>query len=753
MKKTLVYLTVGVPFGGAEQFLLTELDMLKRLGVRLLIVPRSPGRMIFHQKAARLAPETLRVGLVSIRILAGSLRCLMSNPSKCSAVLREILVSSRDWRIAAKNLAVVPKAFWLSRILDAAAIGHIHASWGTTPATIAYILGALTGIPWSMTLHRGDIVEDNLLESKVRSAEFVRCISAGGRDLLRGIIGDRYGEKIKVLHLGVEADPHHAKPSPKTNIFTIVAAANLLPVKGLIYLIAACELLRERGERDFQCNIYGDGPLRRELAEEIERRNLSDVVALAGSIPNEELIDIYRRRWADVFVLPSINTRDGQHEGIPYSLMEAMSWGVPVISTDTGAIPELLGGGTGIVVREKDPQALADAIQRVRADSDGREKSIEKAMSVIAEKFDLRVNTEAFIRMMELSPSPEHAGTVDVAQSGVLGGRGGPLRVLHVIPGRPIGNSMIFARRQVESIRRMGVAVRIFDRMEGISPAQVVSEWMRLRREIKAYCPDVIHSQYGTLTALLCSLSSRLPLVITFRGSDLNPTPSMGLIRSCAGKMLSQLSALRAAQIICVSRQLRERLWWRRDQAVILPSGIDLDCYYPQSSAESRESLGWPKEGPVVLFNAGKNSAVKRFDLAQAAIEHARISFPNLIFKVLDGDTSPHDIPRMLNASTCLLLTSDWEGSPNIVKEAVACRLPVVSVDVGDIRRWLLGVTPSRIVARDAVSIAQGLCDVIKQGARSNGNERLVGIAEAAVAARLCTIYENCVAMERSLSA
>ena len=163
--------------------------------------------------------------------------------------------------------------------------------------------------------------------------------------------------------------------------------------------------------------------------------------------------------------------------------------------------------------------------------------------------------------------------------------RSAPLRVLAVIPGAEQGPSFIFAKRQVADVRDLGVDVRCFWLAERTSPRGVAGEWARLRRAIAEADPDVVHAHYGTVTALVSALAARRPLVVTYRGSDLNGTSDVPRLRAGAGIVLSQVAALRADGIICVSEQVRGRLWWRGAGAEILPSGVDTDIFRPRPRA------------------------------------------------------------------------------------------------------------------------------------------------------------------------
>lgn len=298
------------------------------------------------------------------------------------------------------------------------------------------------------------------------------------------------------------------------------------------------------------------------------------------------------------------------------------------------------------------------------------------------------------------------------------------LRVIAVIPGAVSDRrGMIFARRQADAIEALGTSVQRFFLTSRTAPFSIFQEWRRLRREIKDFNPDVVHCHYGTMTAFIAVCATGLPVVITYRGSDLNPVPNGNYPRTLFGHILSQISALSACRIICVSRELAGRLLWCRDKAVIIPTGVDTEMFKPMSKADTRSRLGWELNDPVVLFNAGRSPEVKRIDLAEMAVAEAQKSLPNVKLVVLRGDIPSEDIPLYHNAADVLLVTSDFEGSPTIVQEAVACGLPVVSVDAGDVPERLYSVVPSKIAPRNPASLGAALLELISLKQRSNGPE------------------------------
>jgi len=254
---------------------------------------------------------------------------------------------------------------------------------------MAYVFSKITGIPWSFTLHRWDIGENNMLKEKVRTAKFVRCISEDGKNKLLSIIGREYEEKVKVIHMGVEIPEEILQLHKNRDFFTIVTPANLLEVKGHKYLIEACEILVNRGFRNFQCIFYGEGPLREELENIIKDKNLTEFIKLPGAIPHEKLLNMYKNREIDIVILPSIKIDSGEHEGIPVALMEAMAYSIPVISTNTGGILELIGDGSGIMIEEKNSLVLADAIEKLMKDETFREEIGKKGRLKVMREFNL----------------------------------------------------------------------------------------------------------------------------------------------------------------------------------------------------------------------------------------------------------------------------------------------------------------------------------------------------------------------------
>jgi colanic acid/amylovoran biosynthesis glycosyltransferase len=197
---------------------------------------------------------------------------------------------------------------------------------------------------------------------------------------------------------------------------TFVCVASLRPYKGHAVLLDACRLLRDRGVRA-RVLLVGDGELRRRLAARIAREGLSGRVELLGARPHEEIPELLAA--ATAMVLPSVRARDGQMEGIPVALMEAMAAGVPVIATRLSGIPELVADGeTGLLVPERDPAALAGAMERLAGDPVLGAQLAAAARDAVAARFDRTRNVAALQALLEGdAPAPRTAGDADAARA------------------------------------------------------------------------------------------------------------------------------------------------------------------------------------------------------------------------------------------------------------------------------------------------------------------------------------------------
>ncbi len=389
-----------MPFGSGEEFLVTEANELVRQGCEILVVPRSPKGKVFNQDAAGLVCRSLRRSLLGAAVLfTAMLECARRPQAAVRACA--LLFKSRSISVIAKNMVVLPKGFWLARVIRKWPAGHIHAHWGRTTATIAMIASEMTGIPWSLTLHRDDIAHPNLLSIKMEKALFTRFISRSGMDIAREVGASGPSHRLCVIHMGVTLPAClPARRAGEGDLLTVLCPAHLYPIKGHEYLIKAASILRDR---DLTCRLWiaGQGFLLKTLQRQVADLELEDMVSFLGQVPHERILEWYRERRIDAVILPSIDLGSNEHEGIPVALMEAMAYEIPVVSTETGGIPELIGGGAGLMVRQRDPAALADALQQLIQNPSVRAHLGLAGRRRIEEQFAVRQTAADLLRCVE----------------------------------------------------------------------------------------------------------------------------------------------------------------------------------------------------------------------------------------------------------------------------------------------------------------------------------------------------------------
>ena len=247
-------------------------------------------------------------------------------------------------------------------------VQRIHAHFASHTATCAGIASAVSGIPFSFTAHAYDIyctalsLRNGTLDWKLRHAIQVFVISEHGANVLRARLRVADRDRVHRVYVGISMDLFREQaPSPIDNEIRIVCIAYLDRKKGLDTLIDACAVLKSRSVA-FNLRLFGEGPLRESLANQITRLDLQKEITLGSAILQEEVVK--ELAACHVFVMPCRkDEKTGNIDGIPTVFMEAMATGRPVISCPVSGIPELvLDGETGLLVRCDDPVAVAEAI-------------------------------------------------------------------------------------------------------------------------------------------------------------------------------------------------------------------------------------------------------------------------------------------------------------------------------------------------------------------------------------------------------
>lgn len=377
----LLYVTTSLPYGPGEAFVLPELAELKKRGNQVWVVPIHGRGALLHEGAQDLLSRCLSGKLLNERLIFGALAEFVRAPSASLRALRSLWTP--NLRHLFKNLAVLPKGLWIAREVRRLRVDHIHVHWAATTASMGMVASEVSGVPWSFTAHRWDIIENNLLTRKAQHAMFARFISESGLRLAleRGFNAQ---DRAHVLHMGTVLPSELSSKPRERRPMRVLCPANLLPVKGHRYLLEAMALMHN--ER-VDLWLAGQGELEGALREQATRLGLDCRMRFLGQVPHDELLRLYREGEVDVVVLPSVDLGGGLHEGIPVSLMEAMAYGLPVVSTQTGGIPELLGDGAGVLVPPADPVALAKALTRLCVDALERTEQGRSGQEAVRKRF------------------------------------------------------------------------------------------------------------------------------------------------------------------------------------------------------------------------------------------------------------------------------------------------------------------------------------------------------------------------------
>jgi glycosyltransferase involved in cell wall biosynthesis len=295
------------------------------------------------------------------------------------------------------------QALWLARLVRTRGITHLHAHFGTVATTVARLVSALTGLPYLFTAHAKDIFHDTVdptdLRRKLRDAAAVITVSDYNVTYLRQQY-DEAAAQVQRIYNGLDLDRFPYR-SPANRPRRIVGVGRLIEKKGFEDLVAACAVLVARG-CDFTCEIVGDGPLQNALQTQIGQQGLEQRVRLLGPQPQGEVI--CQVQSAAVFAAPCVVGADGNRDGLPTVLLEAMALGTPCVSTAVTGIPEVLHHNrTGLMVPRHDPQQLALALEHLLVDSAVRVRLAEAARAHIEANFDIQRNASALRERYQLA--------------------------------------------------------------------------------------------------------------------------------------------------------------------------------------------------------------------------------------------------------------------------------------------------------------------------------------------------------------
>lgn len=402
----------------SQTFILNEILALEQLGVAVhLFALADPHEPVVQAQVADVRAPLDYLDAATRRrwpsICAEHLLVALASPRRYAAALAYVLGGKHldAGYSAGSRYACFVQAVYLARLLRSrrrggTPIGHLHAHFAHDPALIALLVHKLTGIPYSFTAHARDLYQVHvaaLVERVVEASAVITCCGAN-MAYLGEVVPEASRGKLRLIHHGVDLQGFQPAPRrddpPETPL--LLSVGRLVEKKGFPDLLHACARLREGGRR-FRCAIYGEGPLRDELAAMIERMDLAGVVTLAGACSQRELASIFQR--ADLFALAPFVTADGDRDGIPNVLVEAMACALPVVSTAVAGIPELVQHDhNGLLVAPHDVDGLVAALAALLDDPARRERLGAAARRTVVERFSLHVAVREIAALFERVP-------------------------------------------------------------------------------------------------------------------------------------------------------------------------------------------------------------------------------------------------------------------------------------------------------------------------------------------------------------
>jgi glycosyltransferase involved in cell wall biosynthesis len=386
-----------------ETFVLRELGAVaERVEFPIELLALRPGRRGAVHPAAAAWLAVVHIGSIA-RGIRELLRLTVTKPGAVGRVARALLSDyAPDPRALVKGLAVAVLAASFVPVIRRRGIAHVHAHFASHPAEAAWILAAFTGVTYSITAHAYDLFIDTLgLDRRTGRARFVACISEYNQRFLQA---RNPALECPLVHCGVPTRemrrPAHA-PNPEST--RLIMVSSFQPKKGHAVLIEA--LSSSPTLRQMRLDLVGTGPLQSKIKGLVHAAGLNDRVDFLDDQPE----DAVRRMVAgsDVLVQPSVVAPDGDMDGIPNTLIEAMALGIPVLATSLSGIPELvIDGVTGLVVSPGDPHELAAGLQKLIEDPEAARRRAIAGIAKVEAEFDIASSAAAMASLLERSLGP-----------------------------------------------------------------------------------------------------------------------------------------------------------------------------------------------------------------------------------------------------------------------------------------------------------------------------------------------------------
>jgi glycosyltransferase involved in cell wall biosynthesis len=392
-KLKVAYILNRFPFL-TETFIMREMYWIRQKGVELQIFSLfSPRNTPVHKQASELLPYTHYCSFVSWAVIMAQVFFILRSPMRYfKALSKTVWQTHREIGVLLRALLIFPKSVYFARQMEKAGIEHIHAHFVYLGGIAAGIICDLLEITFTIHPHAVGLFSRNQLDVRceLQNASQIITVSEYHRKYIANLCPRIDPNDIEIVYYGIETE--RFRPVTKdvsNNPIVILAVGRLIEKKGFEYLIDACARLVQKGHM-FQCKIVGNGD-KNALQAQIERNGLQDRVTLCGALEQKQVLKFIQE--SDIFALPCVIAKNGDRDGMPNVLIEAMACEMPVVTTPVTGIPEFVKDGeTGLLVAERDVYSLAEALERLILDKKLRQKIGKQARQVALEKCQIQNN-------------------------------------------------------------------------------------------------------------------------------------------------------------------------------------------------------------------------------------------------------------------------------------------------------------------------------------------------------------------------
>jgi glycosyltransferase involved in cell wall biosynthesis len=637
----------------------------------------------------------------------------------------------------AKALTIWMQSLAIARHMKKDGIGHVHAHWATMPTTAAVVIARLLDIPFSFTAHAWDIfVKNPSLQRKVYLAKAVVTCTDFNRNALSEMCPREAG-KIFLNYHGVHVAKFAANRASRdeAELPMFLSIGRYVEQKGYADMITAYQSLKTRGIK-FRAIIVGEGPLRPEIESQIAAAGLENEVHLTKGMAQQELIELYRQAYA--FVLPCVIAENGDRDGIPNVILEAMAAGLPIVSTTVSGVPEAVQNlQTGMAVPPHSPDELANALATLLHDATLTKEMGCRAGQLADEKFSDLTHLPNLVTLMRQIVSPQWRGArLKVAQLIWSLDVGGAERVAVALAenlDRTKYQPMVICQNHeghlAKQLKDIGVPVIALNKKPGLD-FKMLRNLVRVLRQEDV---DILHTHlfgasfWGRLAARIAGVRC---VVVHEHGMQ----PWRGSLHFLVDRVLAGA----ACRFLFASEKVRdtyiEKTGVSVDKCGLVPNGVP--CVNENGQREeSRAEMGWAGDDRIIV-SVGRLSREKghAYLVRAFADVHATHSDTRLIL-IGDGperaslETLVKE--RQLGAAVFFAGTQDnvstWlagadlyvqpsirEGLSLAILEAMGAGLPVVATRVGDVEKIIRDGHSGYLVSpEDSIELSSSMCNVL----------------------------------------